>query len=117
LAALRSAIFVSGFALICAGSGLVSAAELNVAGHRERVIKIISEHLGLERAALSDSTDVCSLPTIDALKHAELILLLDEAFGIRIADADIECLCVIKDIVFYVENQKRNPQTATCKKL
>jgi acyl carrier protein len=117
LAALRSAIFVSGFALICAGSGLVSAAELNVAGHRERVIKIISEHLGLERAALTDSTDVCSLPTIDALKHFELILLLDEEFGIRIADADMECLCVIKDIVFYVVHQKRNPQTAICKKL
>ena len=95
----------------------MNAAELNVARHRERVIKVITEHLGLERSALTDGTNICSLPGIDSLKRVELVLVLDEEFRIRISDADMECLCVIEDIIFYVVNQRRNPQTAICKKL
>ena len=116
-AAVKSAILLSAFTLICAGPSLVNAEAPNVARHRERVIKVITQHLGLERSALTDNTNICELPAIDALKHFELVLALDEEFRIRIADADVDCLCVVKDIVYYVVNQKRNPQTAMCKKV
>lgn len=112
-AAVRSAIVVACFALGAAGSSRADAAE----PHRERVLTVIVEQFGLQRSTLTDRTNICSLPGIDALKRVELILALDEEFRIRIADADIECLCLVEDIVFYVTNQKRNPRTAICQKL
>lgn len=117
LAAVGLAVIALGVALISAESSIVNAAEPNGTRNRERVIKVIVEQFGFERSALSDGTNLCALPGIDSLKRVELVLALDEEFGIHIPDAEIDCLCVIADIVYFVTNRKRNPQAAICRKV
>ena len=53
----------------------------------KRVLRLMSEHLGVERSALSDNASLVDM--MDDLDLIELIMALEEEFGVELPD-DIE---------------------------
>ena len=53
----------------------------------KRVLRLMSEHLGVERSALRDNA--CLMDLMDQLDFIELIMALEEEFGVELPD-DIE---------------------------
>lgn len=51
---------------------------------KERVLTLISVHLGVDRADLMDDAPLVDM--MDELDHIELILALEEAFGVELPD-------------------------------
>lgn len=57
---------------------------------RERVTKIIAEHLGLEAGEVTPDKHLINDLGCDSLDEVELVMALEDEFGIEIPDEDAE---------------------------
>ena len=70
---------------------------------KEKIVKIIAESLNVnENNIKSDSKFMDDLGA-DSLDTVELVMVLEEAFGIDIPEEDAEELITVGDVVKYVE--------------
>ena len=69
----------------------------------ERVNVIITDQLGVEKAALSAEANLLDDLGADSLDVVELVMALEEEFGIEVPDDDVENIRTIGDIVTYLE--------------
>jgi acyl carrier protein len=87
--------------LVFAGGGEVSGT-VDVA---EKVKKIIVEQLGVDGTEVTPDASFVEDLGADSLDTVELIMVLEEEFGIEIPDEDAEKIVHVKDAVQYITDR------------
>lgn len=67
-----------------------------------RVIRIVSEHLGLEKEEVNGDSEFMNDLGADSLDQVELVMAFEEEFGIEIPDDAAEKIVTVKDAVEYI---------------
>ena len=68
----------------------------------ERVAAIISEQLGVEVSTLTPDAHLLDDLGADSLDVVELVMALEEEFGIEVPDDDVENIRTVSDVVEYM---------------
>lgn len=73
----------------------------------EKIKQIVADQLGIEDAeSIDKSTSLLNDLDADSLDAVEIIMAIEDEFGIEIPDEEAESFKNIGDIVEYVENNK-----------
>jgi acyl carrier protein len=67
-----------------------------------RVIEIIVEQLGVSEEEVTIEASFIEDLGADSLDLVELIMALEEEFGIEISDEDVEKIQTVQDVVSYI---------------
>ena len=70
----------------------------------EKVKDIIAEELGIEAEEIKLESNLTEDLGADSLDAIELIMAVEEAFDVEIADSDATSIKLVSDIVTYLEN-------------
>lgn len=73
----------------------------------EKVKQIISEQLGVDEADITPSASFTHDLKADSLDQVELVMALEEAFNLSIADEDAERILKVQDAIDYVEKNAK----------
>ncbi|HOL22496.1 MAG TPA: acyl carrier protein [bacterium] len=73
----------------------------------DKVKLIISEKLGVSTSAITEGASFIDDLGADSLDTVELVMELEEKFGIDIPDEDAEKIRTVKDAVDYIEKNKK----------
>jgi acyl carrier protein len=71
----------------------------------EKVKKIIVDQLGVEEDEVTPEASFIEDLGADSLDIVELIMALEEEFGIEIPDEDAEKIATVKDAVAYIQER------------
>lgn len=71
----------------------------------ERVKKIIVEQLGVDEAEVTPEASFIEDLGADSLDTVELVMALEEEFGIEIPDEDAEKIAKVKDAIQYIKER------------
>src|ERR1700747_551071 len=77
-----------------------------------RVREIISEQLGVAATEVTPEASFIEDLGADSLDIVELVMALEEQYGIEISDEDAEKIRTVKDVVNYIEAHKSCPPSA-----
>jgi acyl carrier protein len=69
----------------------------------DRVKKIIVDQLGVEEATVTPEASFVDDLGADSLDTVELVMALEEEFGIEIPDEDAEKITRVKEAIEYIE--------------
>ena len=69
----------------------------------EKVKKIIAEQLGVDESEIQDESHFIDDLGADSLDTVELVMALEEEFGIEIPDEDAEKIQTVGDVKKYIE--------------
>jgi len=72
----------------------------------ERVKKIIVEQLGVKEEEVVDSASFVDDLGADSLDTVELVMALEEEFGVEIPDEDAEKIGTVREAMEYVRDHK-----------
>lgn len=81
-------------------------AELDRKDILEKVVDIVSKKLDVSRDTVEKSSSFEDLGA-DSLDMVEIIMKLEEQFGIEINDEDAEQLCNLDEVVDYIHNLRK----------
>lgn len=70
----------------------------------EDVKKIIVEQLGVEEDEVKPEAKFIDDLGADSLDTVELVMAIEEKFGIEIPDSDAEKISTVQDVVDYIES-------------
>lgn len=73
-----------------------------------RVKQIVAENLGVDDAKVVESASFVNDLGADSLDTVELVMALEEEFGIEIPDAEAEKIQTVNDAVSYVQRATSN---------
>ena len=73
---------------------------------RDKVKQIIVEQLGVDEAEVTETASFVDDLGAESLDTVELVMALEEAFGIEIPDEDAEKIGTVKDAIEYIEKKK-----------
>lgn len=73
----------------------------------EKVSEIISKQLSIDKAKIKEETVMAEELGADSLDMVEVIMDLEDEFGISIPDEAIPTLKTIKDLVDYIDQNKK----------
>jgi len=73
----------------------------------DRVKKIIVDQLGVEEELVNSEASFVDDLGADSLDTVELVMALEEEFGIEIPDEDAEKITRVKEAVDYIEKHKK----------
>jgi len=71
-----------------------------------KVSSIISEQLGVDKDKVKIDSDLTEELGMDSLDSVELVMALEEAYGIEIPDEDAEKIRKVSDILDYLAKRK-----------
>ena len=71
----------------------------------EQVKDVIVEQLGVERDKIEESSTFIEDLAADSLDIVELIMNLEEKFGVEIPDSDAEKITNVKDVIDYIKER------------
>ncbi|MEE9171580.1 MAG: acyl carrier protein [candidate division NC10 bacterium] len=71
----------------------------------QKAKKIIVEQLGVDEAEVTPDASFVEDLGADSLDTVELIMVLEEEFGIEIPDEDAEKIVHVKDVVQYIKER------------
>ena len=71
----------------------------------ERVKKIVVEHLGVEADKVVDNANFIDDLGADSLDTVELVMALEEEFGIEIPDEDAEKILTVGKALDYIKEK------------
>ncbi len=74
----------------------------------EKVKKIIIDQLGVDEAEVTSEAKFIDDLGADSLDTVELVMALEEEFGIEIPDEDAEKIATVQDAVAYIQNHKKD---------
>jgi acyl carrier protein len=74
----------------------------------EQVKEVIADRLGLDPDEIKMESRLIEDLGADSLDNAELVMNLEEKFGIEIPDEDQAKIQTIEDIVNYIEEKLKN---------
>ena len=69
----------------------------------ERVRKIVVEHLGVDAEKVTPEASFIDDLGADSLDTVELVMALEEEFGVEIPDEDAEKITRVKEAIEYIE--------------
>ena len=69
----------------------------------ERLKKIVAEQLGVDESKIVPSARFTDDLNADPLDLVEMIMSLEEEFGIEIPDEDAEKIVVVQDAIDYID--------------
>ncbi|RMD82869.1 MAG: acyl carrier protein [Candidatus Dadabacteria bacterium] len=72
----------------------------------DRVIEIVCEQLTLDRSQVTPESSFLEDLGADSLDIVQLIMALEEEYGLEISDEDAEKIRTIQDIVAYIESHQ-----------
>ena len=70
--------------------------------------RIIVEQLGVEASELKPGASFVDDLGADSLDRVELVMALEEAFGVEITDADAEKIVTVEDAVEYIQKNAKS---------
>jgi acyl carrier protein len=73
--------------------------------HSERVIKIIVDQLNVREEDVKPEAKFIEDLAADSLDTVELVMALEEEFGMEIPDEEAEMLTTVGDAIKYVESK------------
>ena len=71
----------------------------------EKVKAIIAEQLGVKQEEVTPTASFIDDLGADSLDTVELVMALEEEFGIEISDEDAEKMTTVGDAINYIENK------------
>ncbi len=71
----------------------------------EKVKELIAEELGIEEDTITKESILSDDLGADSLDAIELIMAVEEAFDIEIADSDAQNMQTVMDIITYLEGK------------
>ena len=71
----------------------------------EKVIDIIAEKLNLSKDQIKPEASFVDDLGADSLDLVELVMAMEEAFGMEVPDEDAEKLRTVKDVIDYVKSK------------
>ncbi len=77
-------------------------------GVEERVKDIIAEQLGVKKEEIKPESSFIDDLGADSLDTVELVMALEEEFGIEIPDEDAEKMTTVGEAVKYIEEKVKN---------
>lgn len=72
----------------------------------EEIRKIVAENLGADESAITMESSFREDLNADSLDLFEMVMALEEKFGIEIPSEDLEQLKTISDVINYIESHK-----------
>jgi acyl carrier protein len=76
-----------------------------MAAIEEKVIDIIVDKLGVDRAEVTPEAVFVDDLGADSLDLVELIMAMEEEFGMEIADEDAEKLRTVQDVISFISTR------------
>ena len=76
----------------------------------EEIKQVVSEQLGVKLEEIKPTASFQADLGADSLDAVELIMALEEKFGIEIPDADAEAMLTVNDAIKYMESKINKPQ-------
>jgi acyl carrier protein len=73
----------------------------------EKVKKIIVDQLGVDEAEVTPEAKFIDDLGADSLDTVELVMALEEEFGIEIPDEDAEKIATVRDAINYIQEHKK----------
>jgi len=83
----------------------VSDNEVDVKAIENKVIDIISEQMGVDKAEISRKTSFINDLNADSLDTVELVMEFEDEFEVTIPDDDYEKIRTVGDAVDYIEER------------
>ena len=71
-----------------------------------KVKAIVAEQLGVDEAEITEEASFIDDLGADSLDTVELVMALEEEFGIEIPDEDAEKIGTVKDALAYIEEHE-----------
>lgn len=75
----------------------------------DRVKSIIAEQLGVKKEEVADQSKFIDDLGADSLDTVELVMALEEEFGIEIPDEDAEKMMTVGEAIKYIETKAKQP--------
>ena len=72
---------------------------------REKVKKIIVDHLGVDADKVTDEASFIDDLGADSLDTVELVMAFEEEFGSEISDSDAEKILTVGDAIKFIESK------------
>lgn len=69
---------------------------------RDRIYRVVSVQLGVEHAELAPEASIVDDLCADSLDVFELVVALEEEFGIEVPDGDVDAIETLGDVERYV---------------
>jgi len=77
-------------------------------GVEEKVKNIIVDQLGVDATEVSTTSSFVDDLGADSLDRVELIMALEETFGIEIPDEDAEKIVTVQDAIEYIQKNAKS---------
>ena len=74
---------------------------------REKVKKIIVDHLGIDAAKVTDEASFIDDLGADSLDTVELVMAFEEEFGSEISDSEAEKILTVGDAIKFIESNSK----------
>jgi acyl carrier protein len=72
---------------------------------RQKVTKIIVDHLGVDASKVTDAASFIDDLGADSLDTVELVMAFEEEFGSEISDSEAEKILTVGDVIKFIENK------------
>jgi acyl carrier protein len=72
----------------------------------DKIKAIVAEQLGVDEAEITEEASFVDDLGADSLDTVELVMALEEEFGIEIPDEDAEKIGTVKDAIKYIEEHE-----------
>ena len=72
----------------------------------EKIIALTAEQLGIDADSISETSSFKEDLGVDSLDLFELVMELEEEFGIEIPSEDLENLATVADVAKYIEDHQ-----------
>ena len=74
----------------------------------DKVKKIIIDQLGVDEAEVTPEAKFIDDLGADSLDTVELVMALEEEFGIEIPDEDAEKIATVRDAIAYIQDHRKD---------
>lgn len=75
---------------------------------REKIIDLLSDKLGYEKDEISEDKDLINDLGIDSLDMIEIVMGIEETFGLKIADQEVNGIKTVGDLLQKTEELCQN---------